>query len=384
MFPIWFLDEPDICTDNPDPVMFTLKGWIAAPGKIGKLKFKDRLISQLMPITTGLRIDILQAYNLPATGFQASCKFELVKKRDYLELEFYSDDTKYEIIVPVHSGKISLAEQKKNKLKRLRSIMKCPECGDSIFDEHEGNLTCSACKSQFPVTNAYYNFLTPALREKFNIVPTSNVSANHYDGFAFNIINRNKNGLILDCGAGLREKYYGNVVNYEIVAYESTDVLGVAESLPFQDNCFDAVFSFAVLEHVKDPFLCAKELVRVLKPDGEIYCNIPFLQPLHGYPHHYYNMSIKGTENLFDGLIRIERSEVLNMGQPIFALSWFLNSYLAGLPEDVKEQFLDMKVQDLIKPGINYLGSDYVLELSKKTQEELSCCNILYGTKTDK
>jgi hypothetical protein len=26
---------------------------------------------------------------------------------------------------------------------------------------------------------------------------------------------------------------------------------------------------------------------------------VPFLQPLHGYPHHYYNMTGEGLRNLF-------------------------------------------------------------------------------------
>lgn len=55
----------------------------------------------------------------------------------------------------------------------------------------------------------------------------------------------------MDCGAGCRSDYYENVINYEIVSYDSTDVVGVGESLPFEDETFDAVLSCAVLEHVK-------------------------------------------------------------------------------------------------------------------------------------
>jgi len=40
--------------------------------------------------------------------------------------------------------------------------------------------------------------------------------------------------------------------------------------LPFQDHCFDAVFSHALLEHLSDPVAALAELRRVLKPEGLI------------------------------------------------------------------------------------------------------------------
>jgi len=87
--------------------------------------------------------------------------------------------------------------------------------------------------------------------------------------------------LVLDCGAGFRDMYYPNVVNYEIVAYPTTDVLGVGEELPFKDNSFDVVISVAVLEHVRYPWRCADEIARVLKSGGTLVAMVPFLQPLH-------------------------------------------------------------------------------------------------------
>ena len=79
---------------------------------------------------------------------------------------------------------------------------------------------------------------------------------------------------------GRRAVYFDNVVNFEIVPYDTTDVRGVGEELPFRDASFDAVVSIAVLEHVKDPFRCAREIARVLKPGGELICAVPFLPAL--------------------------------------------------------------------------------------------------------
>ena len=105
-----------------------------------------------------------------------------------------------------------------------------------------------------PGSDNVFDFLNPAIRQSFGVIDTTNVSSNDYDGPSMALIDRFADGLILDCGAGSRPIYYDNVVNYEIVKYLSTDVVGVAEVLPFADDSFDVVFSFAVLEHVKQPF----------------------------------------------------------------------------------------------------------------------------------
>lgn len=123
------------------------------------------------------------------------------------------------------------------------------------------------------------SFLTDDLAKLAGISATERVSANSYDHDLWNLIESNPDSLILDCGAGRRDVYTSNVVNYEIVPYDTTDVLGIGEVLPFCDSVFDGVISVAVLEHVKDPFQCAKEICRVLKPGGWLYCCVPFLQP---------------------------------------------------------------------------------------------------------
>lgn len=254
-----------------------------------------------------------------------------------------------------------IAAPKQRKLDRIRSILR----------NDMPSVTNENC----------IDFLSDELRAQFNIVDTENVSSNPYDEDANALIEKYQNGLILDCGAGRRGTYYDNVVNFEIVSYDTTDVRGVGEKLPFRDNSFDAVFSLAVLEHVKDPFQCASEIVRVLKPGGELFCVVPFLQPMHGYPNHYYNMTEQGIRNLFEPDVCIDRHEVLSYETPIYTLTWVLRSWIEGLHGEAKDEFLNMKVSDLMGSPASYEGRSFVRHLSREKNFELACGTTIFGTK---
>jgi SAM-dependent methyltransferase len=196
------------------------------------------------------------------------------------------------------------------------------------------------------------------------------------------LIEKHRDGLVLDCGAGQRDIYFDNVINYEVVAYDSTDVLGVGETLPFADNSIDAVLSLAVLEHVKDPFACANEIVRVLKPGGDLMCCVPLLQPVHGYPSHYYNMTAQGLKNLFGPSVEVERHEVYSSVLPVWSLTWIVRSWAEGLTGSAKEEFLNLRIADLMDSGDKYLDRSFVAELPIEKNFELASATVLFGRKS--
>jgi hypothetical protein len=228
-----------------------------------------------------------------------------------------------------------------------------------------------------------YNFLTDELREETGIVDTHAVSGHGYDGNVKQMIRDFPTGLILDCGAGRRPVYYDNVVNYEIVDYDTTDILGVGERLPFKDDSFDGVVSVAVLEHVRDPFACAAEIARVLRPGGRLFCVVPFLQPEHGYPRHYYNMAPQGLRALFERRLTIDDHRVYASILPVWALRWIVRSWADGLAAQAREDFLSMPLRTFVEWANpqEILSKNWVTELPEQKNFELACATALFAHK---
>lgn len=226
-----------------------------------------------------------------------------------------------------------------------------------------------------------FDFLSDELRQITAIGNQAAESANPYDPVVVELVQRHKDGLILDCGAGHRPTYYSNVVNLEIADYPTTDVIGVNERLPFKDASFDAVISIAVLEHVRDPFCSAAEIVRVLKPGGELLCCVPFLQPEHGYPHHYYNMAPQGLRALFDRMLTIDDHRVIPSTLPVWSLTWFVRSWASGLSGEAREQFLSLRLADLLVETPKLLDRPWVRQLPSRKNFELASATVLFAHK---
>jgi SAM-dependent methyltransferase len=383
----------EYCIDSPKPnetinsPSVLISGWIISEKE--KLITNPKLYHSNTPIsslTIVKRPDVERHYpNHYVIGFsQLISILDIPSDKDLL-IKFSINEKSYNFSIDFEVEK-KIYEQflisKKKKLETIKNLIQCPLCkSENISSSSENTLKCLECEAQFNVNHNSYNFLPQILIEHGNIKPTANVSSNHYDSVALDIINQNQNGLILDNGCGLRSVYYDNVVNFEIVDYPTTDVLGIGEKLPFKSEVFDAVFSLAVLEHVKNPFECAKEITRVLKPGGTLYVAVPFLQPFHGYPDHYYNMTSSGLKNLFSEEFQIVECNVPPAGLPIWCLTWFLNSYINGLPEQVAKKFKNMRVADLLDSPLNYLDKEFVTQLNPKVNDELASVNCLVAKK---
>jgi SAM-dependent methyltransferase len=226
------------------------------------------------------------------------------------------------------------------------------------------------------------NFLSRQMIEEFGIPDSPPVSAHPYGPAVQELVQRNRDKLLLDVGAGLRRTYYGNVVNTEIYASVSTDVVCIAEDLPFADNQFDFVFCFATLEHTRRPWDVASEICRVLKPGGTVMIDYPFMQPVHGYPHHYFNATPLGNRSLFEAACDIQSVEIGWHHHPIISVQWILTVFRDGLPPEEARQFEDLRVKDLLgRPLSELLEASYSLKLDAEMKRVIAAGSMLTAIK---
>ncbi len=110
-------------------------------------------------------------------------------------------------------------------------------------------------------------------------------------------------GLVLDFGSGIQspDRLRPHVVNLDAIQFPYVDVVNTCADLPFRDAIFDSVVSQAVFEHLPDPAHSVREIHRVLKPGGRVLIDTAFLEPLHGDPDHYFNMTASALRRLMVG-----------------------------------------------------------------------------------
>jgi SAM-dependent methyltransferase len=117
-----------------------------------------------------------------------------------------------------------------------------------------------------------------------------------------------------------------NVLNLDICAYPGVHAVGDGHHLPFRDGSVGGVVITSVLEHVAVPSVVVCEVARVLRVGGEVYAEVPFMQPFHPDPRDYQRYTVTGLDRLFEDFEITERGVCVG---PHSALAWILSEYVA-------------------------------------------------------
>ena len=116
---------------------------------------------------------------------------------------------------------------------------------------------------------------------------------------------------ILDFGCGTKpyRHLFENAASYTGVDFQNDQIPRPAKdvdiyydgvNLPFDDNSFDLVISFEVLEHIPNLEQILLEISRVIKPGGKFFFTTPFLYPEHEVPFDYQRLTIYRWINLLE------------------------------------------------------------------------------------
>lgn len=153
-------------------------------------------------------------------------------------------------------------------------------------------------------------------------------------------------GALLDIGCGGEPfRQIAALTNLEYVGIDydrAPNMLADAHSLPFRDESFECVISFAVLEHLKNPFVALREIARVLKPGAPFIGTVAFLEPFHLHSH--FHPSCLGTWSLLRSAgLEVEQIEANSNWSGLLAQTWMglfphspmLFAKLMSMPLDV-------------------------------------------------
>jgi SAM-dependent methyltransferase len=90
-----------------------------------------------------------------------------------------------------------------------------------------------------------------------------------------------------------------DIVAFDIYKSDQCQFIADGHQIPLRDGSVDGVLVQAVLEHVLEPQRVVDEIHRVLRPDGLVYADTPFMQQVHEGPYDFTRFTESGHRYLF-------------------------------------------------------------------------------------
>jgi len=214
------------------------------------------------------------------------------------------------------------------------SILVCPSCRSPAIRAQAA--VCGGCGAAFSQSTRAINMIAdqpaPALQ-------TDNIALPPDADAARALIARvtRDGGWVLDCGGGRRAARMRHVVTVGTTDHAWVDLLARAEALPFADGSFDGAIAVALLDQARDPAARAREVLRVVKPGGEVLAAVPSLRPADWAPRDGADIVAQALAGLFAGGGELIEATLPTGGPPFRLVQALLREYLALLPDAARD-----------------------------------------------
>lgn len=155
-------------------------------------------------------------------------------------------------------------------------------------------------------------------------------------GFLCDAADACRNGVVLDAGAG-HQRYKPFFAGSHYIAQEHPvagvsnkgicdyDILCDVKRIPLLDDSVDCVLSTSSLEHIEFPEQFFAEALRVLRPGGTLFINVPFVYPEHETPYDFQRPTRYGLQRWYEAA-GFDRIQVRPASSSIYATTCFLKS----------------------------------------------------------
>lgn len=171
------------------------------------------------------------------------------------------------------------------------------------------------------------------------------------------------------------------VVGFDIVTSPVTQFVADAHRIPLRAASVDAVLVQAVLEHVLDPASVVAEIHRVLKDDGLVYAETPFLQQVHAGAHDFTRYTASGHRYLFRRFEEITSGPVAGPGTQLL---WSVDHLVRGLTRNALAGrvartglFWLRSLDRLVAPDFALDDASALFFLGRRREREMSAGEII-------
>jgi len=254
----------------------------------------------------------------------------------------------------------------------LFDILACPNCKIHI-KQQEDSLKCEKCGLSFPIINGipvmFPDGSVPVIQHEADLQINES-----YNPWVHRIILQSllDNQIVVEIGAGNMALDDPCIIRMDVTLSPYVDLVADAHYMPFLPESLDYAFSLAVFEHLRNPFQAAQSIYEVLKDGGYIYHECNFVFAYHGYPHHYFNASLQGLEQIFSDFVAL-RKGVATYQMPSFALDMVMGTYLnhSHAKEYLHGQRLTMLIRKILELNLMdydiYFSEDEALHIAAGT-----------------